>query len=162
VNPQRVVLASDLVACLTHILKPLMRDFEKVIDSWRVSEGAKVRLKDYDPAWAGDSDIPKAQRKLQAEQIRSRDVAALATAQELLYAADSWTILVLFQAMDAAGKDSTIKHVMPGANPQGCQVHSFKHPSAEELDHNFLWRYAKPSPSAGRSVSSIDHITKKS
>src|SRR5207302_6503344 len=71
-------------------------------------------------------------------------------AQDLLYAADCHAILIIFQAMDAAGKDSTIKHVMSGVNPQGCQVFSFKHPSNEELDHNFMWRYAKVLPERGR------------
>ena len=80
----------------------------------------------------------------------TEDVTALAKAQDLLYAADTHAILLVFQAMDAAGKDSTIKHVMSGVNPQGCQVFSFKHPSAEELDHNFMWRYAKALPERGR------------
>ena len=74
----------------------------------------------------------------------------LAEAQELLYASDTWSILLIFQAMDAAGKDGTIKHVMSGVNPQGCQVYSFKHPSAEELDHTFLWRCMKALPERGR------------
>src|SRR5438046_5537907 len=68
----------------------------------------------------------------------------------MLDADDTWSLLVIFQAMDEAGKDSTIKHVMSGVNPQGCQVYSFKHPSAEELDHNFLWRYARAVPERGR------------
>jgi PPK2 family polyphosphate:nucleotide phosphotransferase len=74
----------------------------------------------------------------------------LAEAQEMLYADDSWSLLAIFQAMDAAGKDSTIKHVMSGINPQGCQVYSFKHPSSEELDHNFLWRCMRALPERGR------------
>ena len=80
----------------------------------------------------------------------SQDVSKLAEAQDRLYAANRWSILIILQAMDAAGKDGTIKHVMSGVNPQGCQVFSFKHPSAEELDHNFLWRYAKALPERGR------------
>jgi PPK2 family polyphosphate:nucleotide phosphotransferase len=77
-------------------------------------------------------------------------VAELAEAQTLLYASDTWAVLLIFQAMDAAGKDSTIKHVMSGVNPQGCQVFSFKHPSAEDLDHTFLWRCTKVLPERGR------------
>jgi PPK2 family polyphosphate:nucleotide phosphotransferase len=121
-----------------------------ILDKIRVKPGKKFRLKDHDPAWAGDPNIPKKERKTFAEKILSEDLTALAKAQDLLYASDSYAILLVFQAMDAAGKDSTIKHVMSGVNPQGCQVVSFKHPSAEELDHNFLWRYAKALPERGR------------
>ena len=123
---------------------------DDLIDRWRISPGSNVRLKDYDPEWAGDGDIAKAERKKSAEKILTQDVSALAEVQNRLYAADSWSILIIFQAMDAAGKDGTIKHVMSGVNPQGCQVYSFKHPSAEELDHNFLWRYARHTPERGR------------
>ena len=123
---------------------------DDMIDRWRVSPGSKVRLKDYDSDWAGDSDLPKAQRKKNAEKVLTQDVSALADAQDHLYAANSWSILIILQAMDAAGKDGTIKHVMSGVNPQGCQVFSFKQPSAEELDHNFLWRYARHAPERGR------------
>jgi PPK2 family polyphosphate:nucleotide phosphotransferase len=123
---------------------------QKIIDSFRVPHDKKVRLKDYDPGWEGDGEIPKAERKALAEKILTQDVSALAEAQEMLYADDSWSLLVIFQAMDAAGKDSTIKHVMSGVNPQGCQVYSFKHPSTEELDHDFLWRSAKALPERGR------------
>ena len=112
--------------------------------------GKKIRLKDYDPDWAGDPKLPKEERKEFAERSLTQDVSALAEAQDRLYAADSWSILLIFQAMDAAGKDSTIKHVMSGVNPQGCQVYSFKHPSTEELDHNFLWRYTRALPERGR------------
>ena len=116
----------------------------------RVPEGKRVRLEDYEPDWAGDPKVPKDKRKRFAEESLSQDVSELAEAQERLYAADSWSILIIFQAMDAAGKDGTIKHVMSGINPQGCQVFSFKHPSAEELDHNFLWRYTRVLPERGR------------
>ncbi|MGO9598703.1 MAG: polyphosphate kinase 2 family protein [Isosphaeraceae bacterium] len=116
----------------------------------RVPDGKKVRLEDYEPEWAGEPKIPKDMRKRYAEESLSQDVSELAEAQERLYAADSWSILIIFQAMDAAGKDGTIKHVMSGINPQGCQVFSFKHPSAEELDHNFLWRYTRALPERGR------------
>jgi PPK2 family polyphosphate:nucleotide phosphotransferase len=126
---------------------PSLDDF---IDLIRVKPGKKFRLKDHDPSWAGDKSVPKKERKAFAVESLSQNVDSLAKAQELLYAADSHAILLVFQAMDAAGKDSTIKHVMSGVNPQGCQVFSFKHPSAEELDHNFLWRYAKVLPERGR------------
>ena len=94
--------------------------------------------------------FPRPERKRFAEDVLSQDVSALADVQDRLYAADDWSILIILQAMDAAGKDSTIKHVMSGVNPQGCQVYSFKQPSAEELDHNFLWRYARALPERGR------------
>jgi len=123
---------------------------KEIIDMFRVSPGKKVRLKDYDPGWEGDDKTPKAKRKELAEKILTQDVTSLAEAQEMLYADDSWSLLVIFQAMDAAGKDSTIKHVMSGINPQGCQVYSFKHPSSEELDHDFLWRSARALPERGR------------
>ena len=123
---------------------------DQVIDAWKVEHGKSIRLKDYEPGWAGDPGLPKAERKQFAQEVLSQDVSALAEVQERLYAADCWSILIIFQAMDAAGKDSTIKHVMSGVNPQGCQVYSFKHPSALELDHNFLWRYARAVPERGR------------
>jgi PPK2 family polyphosphate:nucleotide phosphotransferase len=121
-----------------------------VLKRFRVAPGGRFRLSDHDPAWAGNDDLPKARRKETAEKVLSEDVSALAEAQEMLYASNSWSLLVIFQAMDAAGKDSTIKHVMSGINPQGCQVYPFKHPSAEELDHNFLWRSMKVLPERGR------------
>ena len=129
------------------------RDKDKVrvlIEKFRVPPGKQFRLKDYDPEWAGDEQVSKAERKKRAESILSEDVTELAEAQELLYASDTWSVLLIFQAMDAAGKDGTIKYVMSGVNPQGCQVYSFKHPSAEELDHNFLWRCMRALPERGR------------
>ncbi len=122
---------------------------DEIIDQWRVPHGKSIDLEDYDPGWAGDPKLPKAERKQFAEEVLTQDVSALAEAQDRLYAANSWSILIILQAMDAAGKDSTIKHVMSGVNPQGCQVYSFKHPSAKELDHNFLWRYARVVPERG-------------
>jgi PPK2 family polyphosphate:nucleotide phosphotransferase len=127
-----------------------MRNRKEIIDMFRVPAGKKFRLKDYDPAWDGDDSIPKVKRKEMAGEILTQDVSALSEAQEKLYASDSWSLLVIFQAMDAAGKDSTIKHVMSGINPQGCQVYSFKQPSSEELDHNFLWRCMRALPERGR------------
>ena len=123
---------------------------QDVLDSVRVPPGKRIRLKDYDPAWAGDKDVPKKDRKQLASEILTEDVSALAAAQDLLNASDSYSILIILQAMDAAGKDGIIKHVMSGVNPQGCQVHSFKQPSSEELDHNFLWRCMKALPERGR------------
>jgi PPK2 family polyphosphate:nucleotide phosphotransferase len=123
---------------------------QKFIDRCQVKPGTKVHLKDYDPAWAGDEKQPKGDLKKTARSALSADLKKLAEAQELLYAANSWSVLLIFQAMDAAGKDSTIKHVMSGVNPQGCQVYSFKHPSDEELEHDFLWRCARVLPERGR------------
>src|SRR5262245_36292415 len=124
--------------------------FQDVLNYILVPPGKRVRLKDYNPAWAGDESIPKKDRKQLASEILTEDVSALAAAQDLLNASDSFSILIILQAMDAAGKDGIIKHVMSGVNPQGCQVHSFKQPSAEELDHNFLWRCMKALPERGR------------
>jgi PPK2 family polyphosphate:nucleotide phosphotransferase len=127
-----------------------MATADEFIAMCRVRQGTQVRLQDYDPDWAGDPKIPKEERRQLAEHSLTQDVSELAEAQDRLYAADSWSILMIFQAMDAAGKDSTIKHVMSGVNPQGCQVFSFKQPSSEELDHNFLWRYTRALPERGR------------
>jgi PPK2 family polyphosphate:nucleotide phosphotransferase len=123
---------------------------EEIIDFWRVPHGKSIQLKDYDTGWSGDPKVSKAERKRFADEVLSQDVSALTAVQDRLYAADRWAILIILQAMDAAGKDSTIKHVMSGLNPQGCQVISFKRPSAEELSHNFLWRYARAAPERGR------------
>ena len=117
---------------------------------FRVKPGKNFRLADHDPAWAGDEEIPEAKRKAWSKEILEESRAELTTSQELLYAADTWSMLVIFQAMDAAGKDGAIKHVMSGVNPQGVEVTSFKHPSAEELDHTFLWRCMKQLPERGR------------
>lgn len=127
-----------------------MSTLGKYLDTFRVPHDKKTRLKDHDPAWGGDEDVPKDERKEKAQQILTEGIAELAASQELLYASDTWSMLVIFQAMDAAGKDGTIKHVMSGVNPQGVQVYSFKHPSNEELDHTFLWRCMKALPERGR------------
>lgn len=127
-----------------------MQSIKELLEAVRVQPGKRFRLKDHDPAWAGDKGIPKKERKQAAKDFLSQDVAALSQAQDLLYASNTYAILLIFQAMDAAGKDSTIKHVMSGVNPQGCQVYSFKHPSAEELQHNFLWRCSRSLPERGR------------
>ena len=110
-----------------------------------VDDGKGFRLKDHDP---GDSSGIESKEK--AEKILAKGVALLADLQEKLYAQDKWAVLLIFQAMDAAGKDGAIKHVMSGINPQGCQVYSFKAPTSEELDHDFLWRTAKSLPERGR------------
>jgi PPK2 family polyphosphate:nucleotide phosphotransferase len=122
----------------------------EAIEKFLVRPGKRVRLKDFDPGWAGSEKVSKSRRKEEATELLSQDVSELAIAQEKLYAANSWSVLAIFQAMDAAGKDSTIKHVMSGVNPQGVQVSSFKQPSEEELDHDFLWRCAKALPERGR------------
>ena len=112
---------------------------------YRVDDGRKFRLKDHDP---GDSSGIDSKEK--AGKLLAKGVERLAVLQEKLYAQDKWAVLVILQAMDAAGKDGVIKHVMSGINPQGCQVFSFKAPTSEELDHDFLWRTAKSLPERGR------------
>lgn len=119
----------------------------------RVSPGARVHIADYNPGWAQTKELEKLGKlkaKERAAAILERSRAELAAGQELLYAADTHAVLIILQAMDAAGKDSTIKHVMSGVNPQGCQVHSFKTPSQDELQHDFLWRSTKVLPERGR------------
>ena len=113
---------------------------------YKVTDGRKFKLSDYDPADCGDLDINKAEAKERLEQ----DIKSLSELQEKLYAQDRWSVLLIFQAMDAAGKDSAIEHVMKGINPQGCQVHSFKAPSAIELDHDYMWRTSCALPERGR------------
>ena len=112
---------------------------------YRVEHGKKFRLKDHDPA-----DTAKLHSQEHAEELLAKGVARMAELQDKLYAQDRWGLLLIFQAMDAAGKDGAIKHVMSGVNPQGCQVYSFKTPSTEELDHDYLWRNMKCLPERGR------------
>ncbi|SIO04864.1 polyphosphate:nucleotide phosphotransferase, PPK2 family [Singulisphaera sp. GP187] len=124
-----------------------------IIDLFRVPAGSTVRLKDHNPGWAQSEEMEelgKEALKERARQTLDQNLADLNQAQDLLYADDRYAVLIVLQAMDAAGKDGTIKHVMSGVNPQGCQVFSFKKPSAEELDHTFLWRYMKCLPERGR------------
>ena len=126
---------------------------KEIIDRFRVPVGKKVRLKHYDSGWAQTDDLKELGKdavKERAREILNENLEHLAEAQNLLYADDRHAVLIVLQAMDAAGKDGTIKHVMSGVNPQGCQVFSFKKPSAEELDHTFLWRYARSVPERGR------------
>ncbi len=115
------------------------------IERYRVREGAKFRLKDHDPG-----DTGKFESKEQGKARLTQGIARMRELQERLYAQDRWAVLLIFQAMDAAGKDSTIEHVMSGVNPQGTQVFSFKAPSAMELDHDFLWRTSCSLPERGR------------
>jgi PPK2 family polyphosphate:nucleotide phosphotransferase len=118
---------------------------KKFSKPYRVEHGKKFRLKDHDPA-----DTGKLHSQEHAEELLAKGVARMAELQDKLYAQDRWGLLLIFQAMDAAGKDGAIKHVMSGVNPQGCQVYSFKTPSAEELDHDYLWRNMKCLPERGR------------
>ena len=126
---------------------------ERILEQLRVAPGAAANIGVRDTAWTGGPDFehlaPKQLDKT-AKKILKDGVKRLSEAQELLWASDTYALLVVFQAMDAAGKDSTIEHVMSGVNPQGVHVVSFKQPSSEELDHNFLWRIAKALPERGR------------
>src|SRR6202049_2432226 len=114
-------------------------------NDFRVREGEQVDLKEWptriDPVYASDDEY---------QELLQKHVKALSAQQELLYASDQYAVLLIFQAMDAAGKDGAIRHVMSGVNPQGCQVYSFKHPSATELEHDFLWRTSRDLPERGR------------
>ena len=119
---------------------------EKYVDPFRITEGERFQLKNFDPADTCGLSMDKGE----AAELLQRGTQWLAEEQDMLYAQDRWSLLLVFQAMDAAGKDGTIKHVMSGVNPQGCQVFSFKQPSREDLEHDFLWRYAKSLPERGR------------
>ena len=126
--------------------KDLIKKARKIVKSYRITKGEKFRLKDNDP---GDTMDFKSELKPRAKEALAAGVRMLAELQEVLYAQNKWGVLLIFQAMDAAGKDGAIKHVMSGVNPQGCQVHSFKSPSAEELNHDYLWRCLKVLPGRG-------------
>ena len=126
--------------------KEILERIEKYVHPFRVTSGKAFRLKDFDP---GDTHGLEMDRE-EAADLLARGREWLAMEQDVLYAQDRWSLLLVFQAMDAAGKDGTIKHVMSGINPQGCDVSSFKQPSAKELSHDFLWRYAKRVPERGR------------
>ncbi len=119
---------------------------KKYTDPFRVQKGKGFRLKNFDP---GDT-LGLKMNKQEASRLLQRGSEWLAMEQDMLYAQDSWSVLLVFQAMDAAGKDGTIKHVMSRVNPQGCDVFSFKQPSSKELSHDFLWRYAQKVPQRGR------------
>jgi PPK2 family polyphosphate:nucleotide phosphotransferase len=118
----------------------------KLVDRYCVTNGGKFRLKDFDPT---DTYGLKSEFKQEAKELLQQGIELLADYQDKLYAQDRWAVLLIFQAMDAAGKDGTIKHVMSGVNPQGCEVYSFKAPSSEELDHDYLWRCVPCLPNRG-------------
>jgi len=117
----------------------------KLADAFRVDHGKSFRLKGFDPA-----NTNGVHSKEKADELLQHGISVMQDLQERLYAQDQWSVLLIFQAMDAAGKDGVIKHVMSGVNPQSCQVYSFKQPSTEELDHDFLWRTNKCMPERGR------------
>src|SRR3989442_2305339 len=117
----------------------------KLAKPYRVEDGKELRLKDSDPG-----DTGKLHSKEHTKELLEKGIALMSELQEKLYAQDRWALLLIFQAMDAAGKDGAIKHVMSGVNPQGCQVHSFKSPSNEELNHDYLWRNHKSIPERGK------------
>jgi PPK2 family polyphosphate:nucleotide phosphotransferase len=127
-------------------MKQIVKRCRKITSPFRVTEGKSFHLEDVDP---GDTLKFTDEDKPRAKEALAMGVRALAELQDKLYAQDKWAVLIIFQAMDAAGKDGAIKHVMSGVNPQGCQVYSFKSPSAEELDHDYLWRCMKVLPNRG-------------
>jgi PPK2 family polyphosphate:nucleotide phosphotransferase len=126
--------------------KEILDQIQKYIQPFRIGNGKGFQLKDFDP----DDTRSLKMEKGEAADLLQRGTQWLAEEQDMLYAQDRWSLLLVFQAMDAAGKDSTIKHVMSGVNPQGCQVFSFKQPSREDLSHDFLWRYVTRLPERGR------------
>ncbi len=128
-------------------LKEIIRRARRFSEPFRITKGKSFRLADVDPddtLHLNSEDKPRAKEMLQV------GVEALAELQEMLYAQDKWAVLLIFQAMDAAGKDGAIKHVMSGVNPQGCEVFSFKAPTSDDLDHDYLWRCMKHLPERGR------------
>jgi PPK2 family polyphosphate:nucleotide phosphotransferase len=127
--------------------KGIIKKARKLAAPFRITNGKKFRLGEID---SGDTLHFDSEDKRRAKEALAIGVQALAELQDMLYAQDRWAVLLIFQAMDAAGKDGAIKHVMSGINPQGCQVYSFKTPSSEDLDHDFLWRCMKCLPERGR------------
>ena len=127
--------------------KEIIKSARKIAQPFCVTKGRDFRLKDVDP---NDTlEFTKEEDKPRAKEAMVTGLIALTELQDKLYAQDRWAVLLIFQAMDAAGKDGAIKHVMSGVNPQGCQVYSFKSPSAEDLDHDYLWRCMKCLPNRG-------------
>jgi PPK2 family polyphosphate:nucleotide phosphotransferase len=126
--------------------KDLIQNARKLAKPFRITSGKNFKLKKFDP---GETLGLSSEDKPRAKEALANGVEALAKLQDMLYAQDNWGVLLIFQAMDAAGKDGAIKHVMSGVNPQGCQVYSFKSPSSEDLDHDFLWRCMKCLPNRG-------------
>ena len=127
--------------------KELIKRARELSRAYRVTDGDEFRLKDADP---GDTGGFQDEFKPRAKELLAEGVATLSGLQDKLYAQDRWGVLLIFQAMDAAGKDGAIKHVMSGINPQGCQVFSFKAPTSDDLDHDYLWRCQKCLPERGR------------
>src|SRR5260370_15057340 len=123
----------------------LLKQASHIIEAYCITDGENFRFKDHDPA--GTDGLKD---KRQAQSLLEDGIACLSHFQEMLYAQDRWALLLIFQAMDAAGKDGVTKHVMSGVNPQGCEVHSFKSPSTEELNHDYLWRNHKVIPERGK------------
>src|SRR4029453_17791637 len=128
-------------------LQKVIKNARSFADAFCITDGDRFRLKDVDP---NDTLNLTSEDKPKAKEALAVGVEALAELQDMLYAQDRWAVLLIFQALDAAGKDGAIKHVMSGVNPQGCQGFSFKGPSAEELDHDYLWRCIKCLPERGR------------
>ncbi len=135
----------DAIADVASTLRLSRKQVRRIIDRYRVTTGKGFRLKDHDPTDTAGHLLPKAQ----AQAMLANGVSRLAMLQERLYAQSAWSMLCVLQAMDAAGKDGTIKHVMSGVNPQGVQVTSFKAPGPEELAHDFLWRANRALPTRG-------------
>jgi len=127
--------------------KESIKRAKKFVKPFRITDGKVFRLKHIDPA---DTLNLKSEDKQKAKEALQNGIELLAELQDKLYAQDRWSILLIFQAMDAAGKDGAIKHVMSGINPQGCQVFSFKAPTSEDLDHDYMWRCMKRLPERGR------------
>ncbi len=128
-------------------LKEIIRRARRFSEPFRITKGKSFRLADVDP---DDTLHLNSEDKPRAKEMLHVGVEALAELQEMLYAQDKWAVLLIFQAMDAAGKDGAIKHVMSGVNPQGCEVFSFKAPTSDDLDHDYLWRCMKHLPERGR------------
>ncbi len=126
--------------------KEILDRIQKYTQPFRVTKGNGFQLKNYDPSDTCGLRLDKRE----ASNLLQQGTEWLAQEQDMLYAQDRWSLLLVFQAMDAAGKDSTIRHVMSGVNPQGCQVFSFKQPSQEDLSHDFMWRYLKRLPERGK------------
>jgi len=127
--------------------KDIIKNASELAAPFRISKGKNFRLKDVDPE--DTLDFTKDADKSRSKEVLAAGVTALAELQDKLYAQDKWAVLLVFQAMDAAGKDGAIKHVLSGINPQGCQVYSFKSPSSDDLDHDYLWRCMKCLPNRG-------------
>jgi polyphosphate kinase 2 (PPK2 family) len=132
--------------------REMLKRIGKLVDPYRVTRGKKFRLEDFDP---GDTGGLGSDHKPMARELLGKGIQWLAEEQDKLYAQDRHSLLLVFQAMDAAGKDSTIRHVMSGVNPQGCQVFSFKQPSMEELSHDYLWLPEVPAARPHRHLQPV-------